>query len=143
MNIEYPMQEWLARFGDCNKDYFLDNLYEASWWDLFPEYDGEERCAEFTERVIPVLRNVINSPLFDKDKCYIFFKQSLRGDGVLYESVKICDIQSKDVLYTIDWEDDAWSVLDFVSEEGYDVTQWKPEALKGVSIEHVFEFFKV
>ena len=55
--------------------------------------------------LLKMLRSVCKANLigkkFDPDKCYVFFKNNCPcyGDGELYDSLSICDIESGEVLF--------------------------------------------
>lgn len=77
------------------------------------------------------LKAISKSSKFDNDKCYIFFKNSMTGYGRLFDELKICDIETGDVVYTIlpngrgDGYPEVWGVDNDFAEPILKVNTWR------------------
>ena len=73
----------------------------AGWFDWFCTDKGLE---EKTAKLYRYLKYIINSPRITKYKhenLYVFFKNNCPMNGRLYDDFRICDIKTKNVIYTI------------------------------------------
>jgi hypothetical protein len=94
-----PIRQFLADF-DAGKfdDKSVQTQIEAGWYDWF--CDDNELVVKTTE-LAGKLKEIINSPKIDQDKHYVFFKNNCPLDGDLYDDFRICDIESRNVVYTV------------------------------------------
>ena len=51
--------------------------------------------------LIKKLKTISKSNKFDNEKTYVFFKNNCPCMGNLYDDFRICDIETRDVIYTI------------------------------------------
>lgn len=55
-----------------------------------------------SETLITNLKTILkNNKRFDPAKCYVFFKNNCPCEGDLYDDFRICDIETRNVLYTV------------------------------------------
>lgn len=72
----------------------------AGWYDWFcPSYELCDRLYE----MLPMIFEIASRPKIAKnlDNIYVFFKNNCPCDGPLYDDFRFCDINTKDVLFTI------------------------------------------
>lgn len=84
------------------------NIFHLDFW-----YDWwcEERWLRIkSEKLMKALLDIVNSPKFDKNETYVFFKNNCPMVGKLYDDFRICDINTYNVLYTVTNENRKWQV---------------------------------
>ena len=93
------ISEFVQRFneGDFNCRYVSVQI-EAGWWDWFC---NDSALYGKTKTMGRKVESIMNSKRFDKDKCYVFFKNNCPFVGPLYDQFSICDIESCDVIYCV------------------------------------------
>lgn len=97
MEKEMTISEFVKRFNDGDFNYrHVSVQIEAGWWDLF--CNDSALCSK-TKTMGRKVESIMNSKRFDKDKCYVFFKNNCPCVGPLYDQFSICDIESCHVLY--------------------------------------------
>ena len=83
------------------------------------------------------------SKKIDIDNMYVWFKQSLCGDGTLTESLKISDKKTGNVLYSIGHVRGrvGWELWDFTEGSHYENTKWEHEVFEHKPLTYVYRFF--
>jgi len=71
---------------------------EAGWYDWFCR---DTSLMRKTEILTKKLRQILNSEKINQDTMYVFFKNNCPMNGNLYDDFRICDIETKDVIYTV------------------------------------------
>lgn len=66
----------------------------------------KSKCSKLLSNVRSIVKKMMkngNFSKFDPSKCYVFFKNNCPcyGDGQLYDDIRICDIESGEVIYNI------------------------------------------
>lgn len=109
MNIK----KYLERFdkGDfSSKD--VDVQIDAGWYDWFCQ---DTSLRNKTYRLTKQLKQLLPSPKINVETSYVFFKNNCPMIGRLYDDFRICDMMTKDVIYTV------------VPRSGHDVNQGRAE----------------
>ena len=71
------------------------------------------------------LKSLVRSGKFDPTKCYVFFKNNCPCSGGLYDDLRICDIESGDVLFNVCPSDPWYGYMPRVAFESNDgVDRW-------------------
>ena len=94
-----PIREFLEKFD--NGDFDASNTdvqIEAGWYDWFCK---DTSLRNKTYKLVPKLKQLIDSSKIDIDKHYVWFKNNCPMDGSLYDDFRIADIATSDVVYTI------------------------------------------
>lgn len=93
------LQEWIAQSdaGAFESDDF-DTQVKAGWYDWFCK---ESSLAGKTKKLAPKVKQVARSAKIDPTKTYVFFKNNCPMYGKLYDDFRICDLETRDVIYTI------------------------------------------
>lgn len=138
---ELSVRDWLDTFGETDfSDWWEYQLCAAGWWDWFERSD-KKRIA-LTKNAVKILRKIFNSEYINPDTMYVWFKQSLCGDGTLTESLKISDIKTGNVLYSIGYTRSyGWELWDFTEGAYYENTSWEHEVFEGGKLSDVYKFF--
>lgn len=68
------------------------------WCDWFCRETSLENKGK---RLLQNLKAIKDSPKFDNDKTYVFFKNNCPCNGHLYDDFRICDIKNGDVIYCV------------------------------------------
>jgi hypothetical protein len=68
------------------------------WYDWFCKNNA---LINRGNKLLSKVKAIANSNKFDKDKCYVFFKNNCPVSGPLYDSFSICDIESGDILFWV------------------------------------------
>ena len=71
---------------------------EAGWYDWFCQ---DSSLAAKTQFLGGKLMTILNSKKFDNDKTYVWFKNNCPVVGPLYDDLRIADLETDDVIYTI------------------------------------------
>lgn len=127
INGEYPLRRWLELYH--NGEFSLtSNPFENrsraidagayDWW-------NDKTALKWVERLGKKIEQICKSDKVDLDKMYVFYKQICPCDGPLYDSFRICDIESGRVLFCIDNLKDGchgdsfsgWEVYQFSNDE--------------------------
>lgn len=92
--------------NNINLNYILENkkLFKSLGKGFFFDWFCTDRSLDLRgERLMVKLCKVIkaNNGKFNPEKCYTFFKNNCPCSGHLYDDFRICDKETRDVLYTI------------------------------------------
>lgn len=68
------------------------------WYDWFCRETSLENKGK---RLLQNLKAIKDSPKFDNDKTYVFFKNNCPCNGHLYDDFRVCDIKTGDVIYCV------------------------------------------
>ncbi len=96
---DITIRQYIENFN--NGDYDSPDIKvqcDAGWYDWFCK---DSSLRNKTYSLTKKLLSIIDSPLFDIDKTYVFFKNNCPMSGSLYDDFRICDMESGDVLFTI------------------------------------------
>jgi hypothetical protein len=96
---ETTYAEWLIKY----KNGYFDNpnretQCDAGWYDWFCKDEG---LLNRLKKIAPKVVRIAKSKKIDLNKTYIFFKNNCPCVGKLYDDFRICDIETKKVIYTI------------------------------------------
>ena len=82
-----------------DQGYYIDkeNAKEP-WWDWFCR---DSSLAGKTQKLGPKVKRIARSPKINPEKTYTFFKNNCPLYGSLYDDFRICDIETRDVIFTI------------------------------------------
>ena len=91
--------EFVQRFnnGDFNSQHVSVQI-DAGWYDWFC---NDSALRNKTMTLGRKVESIMGSKKFDKNKCYVFFKNNCPFCGPLYDQFSICDIESGDVIYCV------------------------------------------
>lgn len=94
-----PITDFATRFlrgdFDANK---RSTQIEAGWYDWFCR---DTSLAAKTQNLGKKVLRLMKSSKIDIEKNYVFFKNNCPMIGSLYDDIRICDMETGDVLYTI------------------------------------------
>ena len=95
--MEMSLSTFVERFnrGDFNSSLTCVQC-EAGWYDWFCRNSS---LRAKTKNLGKKVSAIVNSKRFDKEKCYVFFKNNCPMVGPLYDQFSICDLESGDVLF--------------------------------------------
>lgn len=93
------LNTFIQRFnaGDFEAGDF-DIQVEAGWYDWFCL---DSSLANKTKKLGKKVRQISESPKFDSDKVYVFFKNNCPMWSGLYDDFRICDMETGNVLFTV------------------------------------------
>ena len=97
MEKEMTIATFVERFqrGDFENEYRSVQI-EAGWFDWFCK---DSSLAKKTKVLGRCVESIMDSPRFNKNTTYVFFKNNCPCIGPLYDQFSICDIQTRDVLF--------------------------------------------
>ena len=94
---EMTIREFVRRFLNGEfKSKDKATQCKAGWYDWWCK---DEALANKTKYLGKKVASIMESPRFDKDKTYVFFKNNCPMVGALYAQFSICDLESGDVLF--------------------------------------------
>lgn len=97
MKKEFSITEFAARYNRGEFDSPSQTVQiEAGWYDWF--CNSYALCKK-TKKLAPKVLSIMDSPKFDNDKTYVFFKNNCPFVGPLYDQFSICDMESGNVLF--------------------------------------------
>lgn len=76
----------------------IDVQISAGWHDWFCK---DESLLNKTKQLGKKVIQIKDSPKIDLDKQYVFFKNCCPVNGSLYDQIKICDNETREVVYCI------------------------------------------
>lgn len=85
----------------------FDTQCNAGWVDWWCK---DSSLANKTKKLGNKVCQIADSNLFDKNKCYVFFKNCCPAVGNLYDVFKVCDAETHKVIYCIANQDNKWQV---------------------------------
>ena len=97
MSQNINIEEFVRRFTNGeynNKDRKTQIL--AGWYDWFCKDSSLANKTKFLGNKVVA---IADSDKFDKNKCYVFFKNNCPCVGPLYDDFRICDIETGDVIF--------------------------------------------
>lgn len=81
-----------------------DEIHKLDSCDLFYDWFAKDSSLPGkSKRLMASVRAIVKTgtKLFDPDKTYVFFKNNCPCSGGLYDDLRICDIESGDVLFNV------------------------------------------
>lgn len=99
-NKKIKLKNQLEQFNKYDK--ILDSYGEES--ECFNFYDWFCKKSSLKNKAIKLfkkLNQISSSKKFDLETTYCFFKNNFPLNGALYDDIRICDINTGDVIYTI------------------------------------------
>lgn len=97
--MEMNIKTFVERFNNGDFDSPRRSVQcEAGWYDWFCR---DNALANKTYKLGRKVAAIADSKLFDKTKCYVFFKNNCPMVGKLYDSFSICDLETGDVLFCL------------------------------------------
>lgn len=95
--MDISIKEWVERFNKRDFDCPARSIQiEAGWYDWFCK---DSSLAYKTQTLGKKVCAIADSKRFDKEKCYVFFKNNCPFVGPLYDQFSICDLKTGDVLF--------------------------------------------
>ena len=99
MKKKMSINTFVERFNNGDFDSpSRDVQCEAGWFDWFCSVGSLAAKTKVLGRKVVALSD---SKLFDKTKCYVFFKNNCPVVGGLYDSFSICDLETGEVLFCL------------------------------------------
>lgn len=99
MENSITLRQWILNFeSGMYKSKDKDTQCEAGWFDWFCK---DSSLANKTQVLGKKFLQIKDSSKINLDTMYIFFKNNAPMVGKLYDDFRICDIQTKDVLYCV------------------------------------------
>ena len=96
---EISIKEWVKNFKEGRYNSPSRGVQiEAGWYDWFCK---DTSLANKTKELGNKLLSILDSPKFDNDKCYVWFKNNCPMLGPLFDDFRIADLESGDTMYTI------------------------------------------
>ncbi len=99
MSKNMTIREYLEAF---NNNEFDDNSFEtqvrAGWYDWFCKRTS---LRNKTYTLTGKLKQLLKSDKINQDTMYVFFKNNCPLNGILYDDFRICDMETRDVIYTV------------------------------------------
>jgi hypothetical protein len=96
---ELTIREFLKKYDAGEfKNPDVDTQIAAGWYDWFC---SDKALFHRTKTLVGKLKQIVNSVKIDQDNCYVFFKNNCPMVGELYDDFRICDIETRDVIWTI------------------------------------------
>jgi len=115
MKKEMTLKQFVGRFKNGGfEDSNLQIQCEAGWHDWFC---SDKSLARRLKPMGNFLKKIVNSPDFDSEKVYVFFKNNRPLAYSLYDSLSICDIKSGDVLFWVGFNQDHPDVKKYGTTE--------------------------
>lgn len=96
---DIPIREWVKKFdaGEFNAPDFKTQC-EAGWYDWFCK---DSALARKTQKLGRYLKTLLKTGAIDVDNSYVFFKNNCPGVGTLYDDLRVCDLATGEVIWTI------------------------------------------
>jgi hypothetical protein len=108
------IREFLNNYkkGNYNGD-DVETQIDAGWHDWFCD---ESKLRDKTIKLVKYLKSIVRSQRINIDTMYVFFKNNCPCNGKLYDDFRICDIKTKDVIYTVTphcghWQTEGQSIV--------------------------------
>lgn len=102
------IREWQGMFvGGMFNSCDRTTQVKAGWYDWFCDHS---QLGAKTQKMGRIIAKIGNDGKVNLDKQYVFFKNSCPMVGPLYDSFKICDGESANVVYCIDNRNRRWQV---------------------------------
>ena len=99
MSKEINLNEWVEKFDKYEfSDPHVSTQCDAGWYDWFC---NDHALASKTKKLGKKLKQIMKSDKVNCETSYVFFKNNCPMNGSLYDDFRICDIESRDVLWTI------------------------------------------
>ena len=96
---QLTIREYLKRFDEgAFMATDVNTQIEAGWFDWFCR---DESLRNKTISLTRKLKQIVGSNKINMDGMYVFFKNNCPVDGKLYDDFRICDVKTRDVIYTI------------------------------------------
>ena len=80
------------------EDRSLRTQIDAGWHDWFCD---DDELPEKTQRLGKLALDLIESDRIDPENTYLFFKNNLRADGILYDDFRIADSKTGYIAYAV------------------------------------------
>lgn len=96
----YTMTKWLEMFSSGRFDSSdVKTQCDAGWYDWFCRRNTS--LAQKTKSLAPKVRKLSKSPKINPEKVRVVFKNNSPMTGSLYDDIRLVDIDSGNVIYTI------------------------------------------
>jgi len=96
---EINIKAWVENFKAGMYDSpDIQTQIEAGWYDWFCQNGS---LATKTKQLASKLIGIMDSPRFDKENCYVWFKNNCPMVGPLYDDFRIADLETGNVLFTV------------------------------------------
>ena len=112
MEERMKLQRWIGCFicGDFDAEDVKTQI-KAGWYDWFCK---DTSLYNKLKKMGPIICKIKDGGKVDLDKSYVFFKNNCPLCAPLYDQFKICDIESRDVIFCISidspWDSKKYAV---------------------------------
>lgn len=80
---------------------YLEEGPKDSCYNFYDWFCKETSLKNKSIKLTKYLKQIKDSPKIDIDKYYVFFKNNYPVNGSLYDDLRICDMKTGEVIYTI------------------------------------------
>ena len=130
MKKEIKLRTWIELFEKGVFDeYNVETQCNAGWYDWFCK---DTSLRNKTIKMGKVVKKIKDGGKINLDKTYVFFKNNCPLNGPLFDDFRICDIETGDVLFTIQfsccWNKKRYGVC--ARKIGFDKLAFETDSVK-------------
>lgn len=100
---------------------------DANSWNFYDWFSETRALKAKSKSLLGTLRGIVKTgtKLFDPEKTYVFFKNNCPCTGGLYDDLRICDIESGEVLYNVCPKNPRYGYRPVVAFSAEDADRWE------------------